>query len=77
MRDWDPLPRVPGSTIAPCKDCPDRSATCHATCEKYLTWSKRQTELREEDHRNRNKVTIEWARDRRARQLMWERNHKR
>lgn len=77
MTDWHPLPRVPGSTIAPCKDCQDRSATCHATCEKYLTWSKRQTELRDEDARKRSRVTIEWARDRSQRKLMWERNHKR
>lgn len=27
-------------TKAPCKDCPDRHAGCHGTCEKYLSWSK-------------------------------------
>lgn len=27
-------------TKAPCKDCSDRHAGCHGTCEKYLSWSK-------------------------------------
>lgn len=22
----------------PCKGCPDRAATCHDTCEKYIQW---------------------------------------
>ena len=32
----------------PCKrDCPERSPTCHAECEKYLTWvESRQPELK-------------------------------
>lgn len=32
----------------PCKrDCPERSPTCHAHCEKYLTWvESRQPELK-------------------------------
>ena len=25
--------------IAPCKDCKDRSPTCHAECEKYKAYS--------------------------------------
>lgn len=27
-------------TKAPCKDCTDRHAGCHAGCEKYLSWCK-------------------------------------
>lgn len=27
-------------TKAPCKDCTDRHAGCHGTCEKYLSWNK-------------------------------------
>ena len=27
------------------QDCPDRSATCHATCEKYIAaWNQRREE---------------------------------
>ncbi len=35
--------------ICPCKDCKDRVAdpNCHATCQKYIGWSKRNTERRE------------------------------
>ena len=35
----------------PCaKDCADRSATCHATCEKYLEWVEiHKQELAERD----------------------------
>lgn len=29
------------------RDCPDRSATCHATCERYLTgWRSRREQAR-------------------------------
>jgi hypothetical protein len=36
---------------APCRqadgsDCPDRQATCHDTCERYLEWQKRRREER-------------------------------
>lgn len=24
----------------PCRDCEERYAGCHATCEKYITWKK-------------------------------------
>lgn len=26
------------NNICPCKDCNDRSAECHAKCEKYVQW---------------------------------------
>ena len=25
---------------APCKDCPERSVTCHSECEKYLAFKE-------------------------------------
>lgn len=76
MRDWDQLPRTPGTTNAPCKDCTDRETTCHVTCGKYITWAKRQEELRESDRKKRNNQAAEWARDRSQRKMMWERRHK-
>lgn len=27
-------------------DCPDRQATCHDTCERYLNWQQRRREER-------------------------------
>ena len=36
----------------PCqKDCPDRNATCHAECEKYLAFSREQEKRRIENQR--------------------------
>lgn len=33
----------------PCdRDCPNRSARCHAQCEKYLTWKAKTDKLRDE-----------------------------
>ena len=35
---------------APCvKDCPDRSAECHAHCEKYLEYEKARNEKYKRD----------------------------
>lgn len=32
----------------PCKrDCPDRTGTCHDTCEAFLEWKKRLREMKE------------------------------
>lgn len=31
----------------PCRKCPDRTATCHAECEKYLEYKKKLSELSE------------------------------
>ena len=41
-------------------DCADRSATCHATCEKYLAWKREVDEARErrlEDERTRSRLS--------------------
>lgn len=27
-------------TDSGCKDCKDRTITCHSTCKKYLEWKK-------------------------------------
>lgn len=37
---------------APCKECPDRTAECHATCERYAAYAKE----REQERRNRHKA---------------------
>lgn len=35
----------------PCKrDCPDRSATCHAECERYAAYWKQKREENEKSH---------------------------
>lgn len=35
---------------APCKDCPDRSVTCHAECEKYRELATTNAEQRKQRH---------------------------
>lgn len=35
---------------APCKDCPDRSVTCHANCEKYKEFAMENAEQRKQRH---------------------------
>ena len=42
--------------ICPCKDCKDRNAECHATCEPYLEYEKQKMETR-------NKVEERWQRE--------------
>ena len=37
---------------APCKDCSERSAECHAKCERYAAYAKE----REQERRNRHKA---------------------
>lgn len=37
----------------PCRECEDRNETCHATCEKYLTWAKTRNEAKEKDYEKR------------------------
>ena len=33
---------------APCRDCPDRSPTCHSECVKYMFFEVRNEQEREE-----------------------------
>lgn len=37
----------------PCRDCADREGTCHATCEKYLTWAAERRAAKEQDYKDR------------------------
>ena len=38
---------------APCKDCKDRTATCHATCKKYQKYSKQREAERKAEFKKR------------------------
>ena len=41
-------------TNSPCdKNCPKRSATCHASCKRYIDWSIDLRKQREEEYRER------------------------
>ena len=41
-------------SINPCaKDCPNRSATCHAECEKYAVFAKEREEERQAEWKER------------------------
>ena len=39
---------------APCKDCPDRTVTCHSVCQKYEDWKIERAAMldwqREQNH---------------------------
>lgn len=37
--------------LCPCRDCNNRSATCHGTCEKYKEWSVENEKTRDKVHR--------------------------
>lgn len=37
---------MPSLTPSPCKDCEDKYIGCHADCEKYIEYTKRQKELK-------------------------------
>lgn len=43
----------------PCeKGCTGRSATCHATCEKYATFARERAERRDERHARLEITTV-------------------
>lgn len=41
---------------APCKDCKDRSMTCHSECEKYLLF-KRERERNKQEYLKKRQGT--------------------
>lgn len=62
----------------PCvRDCPDRNATCHCTCEKYIAYAKWREEKRKEA---REKAAVDAAanhgRNRRFAMKMYTERHK-
>ena len=38
---------------APCENCKDRHAKCHAECERYLSWSKERRDAKDRDYNSR------------------------
>lgn len=42
----------------PCKDCPDRTVGCHATCEKYLDFAAERERIRTEKWLDSQNETI-------------------
>lgn len=45
----------------PCIECKDRSATCHAACERYAAWKKGYNAEKEKIQKEKNAVTDEWS----------------
>ncbi len=35
----------------PCKECSERNATCHASCDEYLTWLEKKRSASAAAHR--------------------------
>lgn len=40
--------------IAPCIDCPDRSAECHGSCKRYAEWQTAHIAYKREKHKQKN-----------------------
>lgn len=62
-----------------CYKCPDRSAECHSTCEKYIEWKKAHEEKANAE-RAAKQGTVEYmemATDRKTRKMRRERHEKR
>lgn len=38
---------------APCKDCPNRSITCHSTCPAYISFAEEAARQREVRYKER------------------------
>lgn len=52
---------------SPCYQCPDRSEGCHGKCEKYIEFSKNETDLNEKDRVHRVATqTDPWGKRRRG-----------
>ena len=51
----------------PCRGCvpPQRSATCHATCNDYIEWDKEKEEKNRVIHENKEKANLLWQGTRR------------
>lgn len=53
----------------PCRNCEERTETCHATCERYLTWATERRAALEKDHDNR--IAERYQKDLRIRLSRW------
>lgn len=40
--------------VVPCKDCGDRHAACHCTCERYKKWKEESDKIKEEINKNKH-----------------------
>lgn len=39
--------------VVPCKDCEDRHAACHCTCERYKRWKEDSDKIKAEINKNK------------------------
>lgn len=51
--------------LAPCKDCQDRSPTCHGKCERYAEYAKYCAELNERRYKSKEYYQPPFIRSRR------------
>lgn len=42
----------------PCRNCEERSAECHSTCERYKEWSAEERKVKNEIYKNKVKYYI-------------------
>lgn len=43
---------------APCKDCPNRSVSCHVSCKSYTDYRKKQDEILKQRNIERENYTL-------------------
>lgn len=43
--------------MGPCLRCPDRSITCHASCEKYIAWRKEMDRAKQKEREYNRSLT--------------------
>ena len=47
---------------APCKNCTERSVSCHDNCSKYISYKKTINAIREKDTEERRNIPIGYFR---------------
>lgn len=53
----------------PCRNCEERTETCHATCERYQTWSTERRAALDKDRESR--ITDRYIHDLQIRLTKW------
>lgn len=48
-----PFELIKNAPVAPCMNCPDRTAECHGVCEKYKEYEQARREVYEEARKAR------------------------
>ena len=59
------------SERTPCRNCPDRSTTCHVTCKRYSEYTiqnEKQKKKREDERKTRVNNRVFWGNSKKRKQ---------